>query len=65
MSTCWDSSNDVYIHEAYNIKWKTTDSWGKTQEQSIVFYSIELEGEVILIGILGIIELDLAIHPKS
>ena len=30
-----------------------------------MFYGTELEGEAILIGILGIIELDLVIHPKS
>jgi hypothetical protein len=31
----------------------------------MVFYGMELEGEAILIGMPGMIELDLAIHPKS
>ena len=26
MNTCWGNSNDVYIHGAYNVKWKATDS---------------------------------------
>jgi hypothetical protein len=30
-----------------------------------VFYGTELEGEAILIGMPGMIELDLAVHPKS
>ena len=64
-STCWGNGNDSYIHGAYNVKWKATDSWGKTQEQRTVFYGTELEGEAILIGMPGMIELDLAVHPKS
>jgi hypothetical protein len=64
-NTRWGNSNDAYIHGAYNIKWKDTDSWGKTQEQRTVFYGTELEEEVILIGMPGMIELDLAIYPKS
>ena len=31
----------------------------------MVFYGTELEGEAILIGMPGMIELDLAIHAKS
>ena len=64
-STCWGNGNDAYIHGAYNVKWKATDSWGKTQEQRTVFYGTELEGEAILIGMPGMIELDLAVHPKT
>ena len=64
-NTRWDNSNDAYIHGAYNVQWKATNSWGKTQEQRTVFYSTELEREAILIGMPGMIELDLAVHPKS
>ena len=64
-NTCWGNGNDMYIHKAYNVNWKATDSWGKMQEQNMVFYGTKLEGEAILIGILGKIELDLAVHSKS
>ena len=64
-NTRWGNGNDAYIHGAYNVQWKATDSWGKTQEQCTVFYGTELEGEAILIGMPGMIELDLAVHPKS
>jgi hypothetical protein len=64
-STRWGNGNDAYIHGAYNVKWKATDFWGKTQEQRTVFYGTELEEEAILIGMLGMIELDLGVHPKS
>ena len=64
-STRWGNGNDAYIHGAYNVKWKATDSWGKTQEQRTVFYGTELEVEAILIGMPGMIELDLAVHSKS
>jgi hypothetical protein len=64
-NTCWGNGNDTSIHGAYNVKWKATDSWGKTQEQRTIFYGTELEGEAILIGMPGMIELDLAVHPKS
>jgi hypothetical protein len=64
-NTHWGNGNDAYIHGAYNINWKATNSWGKTQEQSRVFYSTELEGEAILIGMSGMIKLDLTVHPKS
>ena len=64
-NTHWGNGNDAYIHGAYNVKWMATDSWGKTQEQRTVFYSTELEGEAILIRMPGMIELDLAVHPKS
>jgi hypothetical protein len=47
------------------MKWKATDSWGKTQEQRMVFYGTELEEEAILIGMPDMIELDLTVHPKS
>ena len=30
------------------MKWKATDSWGKTQEQHTVFYGTELEGEALI-----------------
>ena len=26
MNTHWGNGNDAYIHGAYNMKWKTTDS---------------------------------------
>ena len=64
-NTRWGNGNDAYIHGAYNVKWKATNSWGKTQEQRTVFYGMELDGEAILIGMPGMIELDLAIHSKS
>jgi hypothetical protein len=64
-NTHWGNSNDAYIHGAYNVKWKATDSWIKTQEQRTVFYSMKLEEEAILIGMPGMIELDLAVHLKS
>jgi hypothetical protein len=49
ISTYWGNSNNAYIYRAYNIKWKATDSWDKIQEQYMVFYNTELEGEAILI----------------
>ena len=49
----------------YTIVHTATDSWGKTQEQRTVFYGTELEGEAILIGMPGMIELDLTVHLKS
>jgi hypothetical protein len=64
-NTCWGNGNDAYIHGAYNMKWKATNSGGKMQEQRTVFYGTELEGEAILIRMPGMIELDLAIHLKS
>ena len=64
-STRWGNGNDAYIHGAYNVKWKATDSWGKTQEQRTVFYGTELEGEAILIGMPGMIELDLAVQDRK
>ena len=64
-NTHWGNGNNAYIHGAYNVKWKATDSWGKTQEQRMVFYGMELEGEAILIRMPGMIELDLTVHLKS
>ena len=58
-NTRWGNGNDAYIHGAYNVKWKPTDFWSKTQEQHTVLYGTELEGEAILIGMPGMIELDL------
>jgi hypothetical protein len=49
-NTHWGNGNNAYIHGAYNVQWKATNSWGKTQEQRTVFYGTELEGEAILIG---------------
>ena len=42
-NTHWGNSNDAYIHGAYNVQWKATDSWGKMQKQCTVFYSTELK----------------------
>jgi len=58
----WGNGFAAHLYGAYEILWKATDSWGRTQEQRTVFYGAELLGHPLLLGMPGMQEQYLAVH---
>jgi transposase InsO family protein len=58
----WGNGFSAHLYGAYEILWKATDSWGRTQEQRTVFYGAELAGHPLLLGMPGMQEQHLVVH---
>ena len=58
----WGNGFSAHIYGAYEILWKATDSWGRTQEQRTVFYGAELSGHSLLLGMPGMQEQRLVVY---
>ena len=52
-SVSWGNGFSAHIYGAYEVTWKATDSWGKTQEQRTIFYRAELSGHTLLLEMPG------------